>query len=104
MGTQKMESITNWKCSEPCGKVMDNKKKWNQHLREEHSKDKLCSGFAPLYLGYISCDKWDKHLGKHEAINYQWEDSDSCAVCGEEKGANYEHWRESHIEKRDDSK
>lgn len=94
--------MENWKCAKPCGKVMENNKEWSKHLREEHSDDKLCSGLAPLFAGYVICDKWEKHPGKHEALGYEWEDFDNCSICGGGNGANYDHWFKFHNIKKEE--
>ena len=50
-------------------------------------------------MGFVTCDKWENHPGKHEALGYEWTEDDECWVCGAEKGANESHWREKHLVK-----
>lgn len=88
-----------WICAEPCGLSFCTKKDWDEHLLTAHKDAKLCSSMAPFFTGFAMCNKWHGHEGKHKALNYEWEESDDCWVCGQKQGANEAHWRQKHANK-----
>lgn len=95
-----MDEHTEWRCLDPCPAKGVGQKAWSAHLRE-HDKlgHKMCCAFAPFYEGFVTCDKWEHHNSPHSALGYEWLPSDNCQRCGEERGANYEHWKKTHRKK-----
>ena len=93
----KMNNDEEWTCLKPCKAKGIGIKDWQKHLREKHNAERICRYTAPLFRGFVICDKWAKHRGKHEALGYEWFSTDDCKVCGKSNGANEKHWREKHL-------